>query len=892
MRPSPHHFAPPIVIAQRSQITASALRREVALTRARLDDAGIVAGDRVALHLDESADAIVLFLALASQGCSVLIVDPRQFLSAVDAAEVGGAAHGILPRTITDRRGRAAQPPAHRVGRPRYWPLSAFVTLTPGVVDDDAADSGEPLLAATDEWWHRLDGIVLFSSGSTGGPKTIEKRPADVAANALSTADFLGYRDGDVLLPVLPLSHQYGFSVLLIGLLRRLPVVIAPFRRPVEAVRFGRRWNATVMEATPEVYSVVARAIDRDKIDRAHVTPLRLLGVGGGLVPHPVHSDAHRTFGAPLLDGYGSTEWGNIALADPADPDGGLRALPGFALRVVDEGGTTLAPGLPGRLEVRTTDVDDSPWHDTGDLAALADSGALRIIGRYSALNRNGLVIHPSAVESAVTATGTTAVAVAYGTPDDQRFALVIEDDLRQLPAAWARRIAAIVAESNLPDRIIVRSSLPRTVTGKVDRSRLRALVDGSSAPNDPLARLADRIVEHRAAFVEIMLGYSSRAAAELEFDAAVAALRGAAAEVECERPVPVPESWVYLPSNVVLYSFVLYLLIPSLWTSRIVFRPSSRAHRATRALHELLGDLHDTGIEVFDGSQREFEASRAGRRGLVVFTGRHGNAEQVRSGLGPGQVMAFFGQGTNPIVVGQRADVARAARDVAAMRLLNSGQDCFGPDLIAVHASHADEFFAELSRRLDDVSLERLRSADAGEVRRVSDDVVLHDVVQHVGRHRGAVRWGGRIDLAESLVEPTVLWWAIGDAPPCSEIFAPVFNVMIFTEEDECRALLDSDFYRPRHMGASVYGTSEAFTRWASERMTVAVGATLVAVDDPHQPFGGHGEIAGYLATSTSVRTGPLLLSQVAREFTAPPDPLVVLGGVSSAEPAREGVR
>lgn len=891
MRPSPRDAVRAIIIAQRSQITTHALRTQVSVARARLEMAGIRPGERVAFHLDESADAVVLFLALAAHGCSALILDPRQFLSAAEGAQSGRAVHLILPRSTQGRRRRASAPPSSLAKQVRVWPISTFVTLPPGLIDDVSSTVGEPILGSG-SWCSRPDGIVLFSSGSTGVPKVVEKRPVDMFENALASAEFLGYRDGDVLLPVLPLSHQYGLSVLLIGLLRELPVVVAPFRRPTEAVRFGRRWNATVMESTPEIYTVMARAVDRTMLDRSHVAHFRLLGVGGGLVSPKLHSAVQDTFGSPLLDGYGSTEHGNIALADPKDPFGGLIPLPGFDLRVVDSLGQRTVPGTPGKLEVRGPGARCGEWDATGDLATNTESGGLRVLGRYSAINRNGLVIHPSAVEAQVGMAGVIAAAVQYGRTDRPRYALVVEDDLRQLPAAWTRRIASLVAEASLPDRIIVRSSLPRTATGKIDRSRLRVLANGGTGRSEPLPRLAEQLVARRSELVEIMLGYSSRAAAELEFDAAIAALRGAATEVEFERPTSVPESWVYLPSNVVLYSYVLYLLIPSQWTSRTVCRPSSRTRGSTRALHEIIDELYDAAIELFEGSQRDFEASRAGRRGLVVFTGRHRNAEQVRSGLSDNQVMAFFGQGTNPMVVGPNADVTRAARDVAAMRLLNFGQDCFGPDLIAVHASHAEEFFGALSARLEDLSLERMVKVGGSDILRVSDEAVLHDVVRHVARHRSAVRWGGRIDLAKSLVEPTVLWWSIDEAPQCSETFAPVFNVVVFAEEAECRILLDSDFYRSRHMGASMYGTSEGFTRWAAERMTVAVDSTLVAVDDPHQAFGGSGEIAGYLATTTSMRTGPLLLSQVAREFGSSAVALSDSDAVSGLELVSGGIR
>lgn len=854
---------PPVLITRRSQLGVRALQERVSEARDRLVAHRIAPSHRVALHLDESAEAVVLFLALAAHGCSVLVYDPRQFVDLAAMVAVGQPDHLVLPSGVVADIDVATTT------------LAELSSLPPGVVPPggaphrpDRRTSGAfPHPAAP--WWQRADGLMLFSSGSTAGPKPIAKRPGDVAANAIETATALGYRDDDALLPILSLSHQYGFSVLLIGLLGGIPVIVPPFRRPTEAIRLGRRWGATVVEAPPEAYTVIARAISTGKLAGATTETVRLLGVGGGLVPRATAEAVRRAVGLPLVDGYGSTELGNVALADPAAPDDGLQPLPGFEVKVVPDhpAGGAGDGGMPvtGRLFVRPSAAQ--AWVDTGDLAVLDRSGALRVTGRHSAINRKGLVVHPAVVERQVVDAGIVAAAVVFGDDETQQYALAVEDPVRRSPAWWNRRVAELVAECDRPDRVLVRSALPRTATGKVDRARLRSVLEASDAEH-PLSQLAEALVSRREDVIALMTGYCTRSAAMIEFDAAVAALRGGLAEAIEQQPAKLGESWVYLPSNVVLYSYVLYLLIPSLWTDRLTFRPSSRVRAATLALHELLSELAPMNVEPFPGSQRDFERLREGRVGLVVFTGRYGNAEQVRAGLGPGHVMAYFGQGTNPLIVGQDADVVRAGRDAAAMRMLNSGQDCFGPDLIAVHRSIVPAFLDELRHRVADSSLEKLTSAPDGEVRAAVDDVVLRDVVTHVSTHRDAVCWGGRVDLARGIVEATVLQWDMTHAPRLSEVFAPIFNVLVFDEEDDCRRLLESDFYRARWMGASLYGTSTDLALWCADRMTVVAEATLVAMDDPHQPFGGQGEIAGYVASRGWVRTGPLLLSQVAHRY------------------------
>jgi len=323
------------------------------------------------------------------------------------------------------------------------------------------------------------------------------------------------------------------------------------------------------------------------------------------------------------------------------------------------------------------------------------------------------------------------------------------------------------------------------------------------------------------------------------------------------------------MPSNVVLYSYALYLLIPSLYTDQIRFRPSSRVREATLRLHAELAEVHDLPIEAFDGSQRAFADERTGLRGMVVFTGKYANAEQVREGLEEGQVMTFFGQGTNPLIVGDAADATRASEDAVRMRLLNSGQDCFGPDLHLVHRAVVDEFVGGIVSGLRGHSLEELLARRQDHLA-VRDPLVLRDVVDHVGAFRDDIRWGGRIDLRSMLVEPVVLQWDIRQAPLCSEVFAPVFNVAVYDHEDEVKMLLSSTFYEERSMCASVYGVSEALQTWCSTRMTVSVDATIVATDDPGQAFGGVGVMANFVATRRSVHAGAILLSETATTYAS----------------------
>jgi long-chain acyl-CoA synthetase len=863
------------LVLQRSQLTRAALLEHVDDAERILRLSGIRPEDRVALHLVNTAEAVVVFLALARIGCSIVVSEERAFRSRAELVEASGCSWLIVDRLTT------AEPPDSQSDL-HTLVLSVVVSMPVGRVEARRADQSEYVLFPP-SWLAREDGIVMVTSGTTGTPALVEKMPAHVIMNAQRTAGRIGYEPSDVLAPILPISHQYGFSVLIIGLTLGLPVVLGNPLRTLELLRLARRFGATILDAIPRSHDIILRAIESGRIPLASLATIRYWCVGGAPVTGALQDRAQRVYGTVLLDGYGSTELGNVAHVDPRDPSK-LMPLDEVHIRIVRENGDECDSDEWGALWVMTPDAPGTSWHRTGDLAKVGAVGDLCVAGRDAAVSRRGEVLYPAAIEHLLARQGVHALCVPVAREDDggeHRIVVVIEDPIRRGRDGWRSTLEAVLPPAWVPDKIILRDAFPRTpVSGKVDRARIREFVVASSETHDEsvlprvpfparveaISRTRSYLRRNRGEIVEILQEYSAREAAEIELEATLVALDGALGEIVINRPHAVPESWVYMPSNVVLYSYALYLLTPALYTDEIVFRPSSRTYNATVRLHNVLAGVHGLPITVFPGTQTEFRELRAGRTGTVVFTGKYSNAERVREHLGDGQLMIFFGQGTNPMIIGENADVDRSSRDAIRMRLLNSGQDCFGPDLHLVHRSVAESFVRDLVSGLQAYALEQLLLG-RGDHLAVRDPLVLRNVVEHVGEFRDHIRWGGRIDLHSMLIEPVVLVWALTDAPDFGELFAPIFNIAVYDDEEQVRALLSRSFYEERSMCASLYGTSEAFQTWCANRVTVSVDATIIETDDPGQSFGGIGVMANYVATRNLVVPKALLVSAAVAE-------------------------
>ncbi|MDQ1111039.1 aldehyde dehydrogenase (NAD+) [Microbacterium testaceum] len=378
----------------------------------------------------------------------------------------------------------------------------------------------------------------------------------------------------------------------------------------------------------------------------------------------------------------------------------------------------------------------------------------------------------------------------------------------------------------------------------------------------EQLSALADVIEARRAEVLAILTVICTRKAADYEVDAAVAALRGAGAEVAEHRPPRVSAIAVFLPSNVVLYSYVLYALVPSLYASRVLVRPASHVRDTVARLHALLAPEHGFAIEIRDETQRQFVERTVPTAPVVVFAGAYQNAERIRARLRRDQMMFFLGSGINPIVVTATADLERAARGIVDIRLLNSGQDCLGPDAIWVERDAADGLLAALDRRLDEV-----RYGAYDDPRSDYGDIcypgIVRDIADYLDRHQGRIHRGGRIHFGSRHIEPTVLVWDDARRMEILEFFSPIFNVGLYDDESVVVETLDSGKYHERAMGATVFGPTNRLVSALSRRHTLTVDETLLAVDDGNAPLGGRGAMANYIAVDGIVHPEPILLSK-----------------------------
>ena len=869
---------------------------QLALTMAgRLRQLGVTPGARVMLCADNSADYLAALLALMHLNTSIVLVDCRE--TPDERARLRSMAKSKW--TIVEQDD-GTEPDA--------------VTIESLLADGEPGFEREELMSFG-AWHARTDALVTWSSGSTGQSKGIVRSGRGFLNDLDRTRERMGYRADDVLLPVVPFSHFYGLTLAVLSWTVGCSLAIAPRDRLDRAIQLGASVGATVVDGTPSTYHSLLNLAERRPEIVQSLSSVRMFCVGGAPLSASLAERFRRTFNRPLLDGYGSNEAGNIAMATNDNPLACGRPLPDIDVLIRDGNGRTVAKGDVGEIFVSSPSLMEgylnefgtitpigSDTYATNDLGYETPDGNICVLGRKYAVHRMGYTLYPEAIERKAEVCGRPVKIIAV---DDERkgsqLVFFVEDPNEAPAAGWRSAICSLLPSYEHPSKVIVLPTMPLNRNGKPDNKRLRALAEGavfrsqvchpetngldgngmlrttevSAADLSKLpfperaARIravTDFIRANRQSIIDILTGISNYRSVELEIDASLHTLAGAIDEVIRNKPPTVPQMAIFMSSNVLLYSYTLYLLIPSLFTEQIVARPSSQAAEETQRLHELLAPVHGLPITLSDASQRKFVQGPAREAKVVVFTGKYQNAEAIRAELSDDQLFMLFGQGANPFIVAADTDVDLAVMDAIRIRMLNSGQDCFGPDIFFVHESETPRFVDALVKRLSTSTFGDNDDPEA-DYGPMSYAMAMADATQFLSQNGKHIIYGGQVDFRTRQIQPAVLLRGFDEELAYTEIFSPIFNIVSYNDQDRLQERLRSPYFQDRAMGAMVYGHAPGLVEQLSKRHMVAVNQTLFEIDNGNEPFGGRGIIANYVSHKKRRRAVPLLISQVVAE-------------------------
>ena len=341
---------------------------------------------------------------------------------------------------------------------------------------------------------------LIYTSGTTGEPKGVMHSANTVMANIIPYAQRLALGADDVVLMASPMAHQTGFMYgLMMPIMLQARVVLQDIWEPKQAIALVQSEGATFTMASTPFLTDLARTVAETG---QGVPTLKTFLCAGAPIPGPLVEQARAALGAKVVSAWGMTENGAVTLTRLDDADersfstDGL-PLPGVEVRVVDIDHHDLPAGEAGKLLLRScsnfggylhrphlngTDADD--WFDTGDLARIDAQGYLRITGRSKdVIIRGGENIPVVEIESLLYRHPAIAMAAIVAYPDErlgERACAVVVPKPGMgidLPAIQAFLKEQKVAIQYIPERLIVRDALPSTPSGKIQKFKLREML-------------------------------------------------------------------------------------------------------------------------------------------------------------------------------------------------------------------------------------------------------------------------------------------------------------------------------------------------------------------------------------------------------------------------------
>jgi len=450
-----------------------------------LTDLGVRRGDRVAVQVTKSPEAIFLYLACLRAGAVFLPMNTAYRSGEVEyiLADAEPKVLVCAPDREAELSGVAARSGVGVVMTMDQNHGGSFVGAAESKAEEYATcpvDDGQDI------------GAILYTSGTTGRPKGAMLTHRNLASNTEALHRVWAFRPGDVLLHALPIFHAHGLFVATNTQLWNGGSMLYLDAFDADAV-IDLLPRATLFMGVPTYY---VRLLDNPRLDGHACRNMRLFVSGSApLLEETFHRFRGRT-GLTVVERYGMTE----TLMNTSNPIGSERAgsvgppLPGVEARVCDDAGALLPRGEVGVIEVRGPNVFKGYWRNpektrsefrsdgffiTGDLGRIDDDGYVWIMGRAKDLViSGGFNVYPKEVELAIDRIEGVVEAAVIGLPHpdygEAVTAVVVRADPRVTEARILDRLKGEIAGYKVPKRVFFVAALPRNAMGKVQKNELR----------------------------------------------------------------------------------------------------------------------------------------------------------------------------------------------------------------------------------------------------------------------------------------------------------------------------------------------------------------------------------------------------------------------------------
>lgn len=469
------------------------LDRSTAMMANLLKSLELPEGARIAVQVEKSVEAMMLYLATLRAGYVFLPLN-----TAYQSAEIEYFIGNAEPSVVVCSRKNFGwvSKIAFKAGTQNVFTLDDDRT---GSLLERAAhcsDRHEVAQRGADDL-----AAILYTSGTTGRSKGAMLSHGNMLSNALVLKDYWGWTAtggpegrGDVLIHALPIFHVHGLFVAIHGALINGSKMIWLSKFDPKLV-VQKLPEATVFMGVPTLY---VRLLAEPGLNREACRNMRLFVAGSAPLLIETFTEWQERTGHTILERYGMSETAMLT----SNPYQGERrggtvgfALPGVSLRVQDDAGQPLPTGEIGGIQVKGPNIFKGYWRmpektkeeftadgyfKTGDVGKIDERGYITIVGRSKDLIiSGGYNVYPAEIEGYINDMPGVAESALVGVPHpdfgEVGIAVVIPRPGAALDAEQIiARLKAQLANFKIPKRCFIVSELPRNTMGKVQKNILR----------------------------------------------------------------------------------------------------------------------------------------------------------------------------------------------------------------------------------------------------------------------------------------------------------------------------------------------------------------------------------------------------------------------------------
>ncbi len=460
---------------------------------------GVKKGDRVAMILTNSPEYVAIFFGTVKIGAIAVTLDIKYKIS-----ELTYLLNDSSPLVLI------SESPVAETLIPilsRFPSIKYIINISPDVSNDsisyqDIINNGSKQSIET-ELEIEDTALIAYTSGPTFDPRGVVLSHNSLILEAIMSTEGFQQTDKDIMmLYALPMHHVFGLvASLLASIYKGSTVVIVPgtglsiksFIATIEKVK------GTMFLGVPYIFALANDVAEKEGVPN-DLSSLRLCSSSGA----PLFDDTIKKFkhyyGYEIIDCWGMTEAVCHVACQPADGSGNHgsvgKPLSKWEVKVVDDNGIELPPNQNGELLIRgpimkeyynypsaTAEIIKDGWLHSGDIGKIDRDGYVYVTGRKKdMIIVKGQNIYTSDIEKVILSHPGVAEAAVLGIYDSMRGEIIgAIVSLKKGTVVTEQEIKGHCNEHlinyKVPKKVMFLDSLPKTVSGKVDKEEIRSLL-------------------------------------------------------------------------------------------------------------------------------------------------------------------------------------------------------------------------------------------------------------------------------------------------------------------------------------------------------------------------------------------------------------------------------